>query len=977
MNNYPSGSRSFGELNVHWNCGATDGYCEVQMWWSGNSLVETTLIWHPGQPFPAVPFSLCGDQGKPLVAGRFYLLGNTDGIHQIVLDLALRDAAPQTHILWQDGPCPAPSPAPCPAPTPAPAPVPVPAEPAVDDLVGAAVITGAAHTDLFAYVYLRPWPGITAQEKEDRFVSYVAPPAGLPAAADAKTSLYRLLAALAQAGQRLPMETLAVSYIDAPHPKYAYPFVADVTRLPAPFNRLAACHGALRAKPGIDLAQCREIVERQLRCDWQALRHALAGEPAEQVLQSCWNSVFALMIVLGNRHHQLDLLIRTLLMARLLSRMLALADDADGADDADDGDARDDGDGRRAGTPWPPSRIADGLAATLILPAALFPMPPSPALPATLPLQQDSFAPYAIGDLELVRQRLKGYALGEVSRIDNVMRGETRETTRRELSRSSHSDIQRGRDDALRDDADDERQTDYQDEAHRSLATEFKLSGSTTYGPPTAATATESIVVGPNDDGAPQLRTVDAAAGCARDITRRAATRLGRRTERERASSSLHERESVAVSRIDGSRFDANARGIHRWVDKIYEAHVENYGHRLMLEFNLVAPATMLAGQLGADGQPLSEPLAPEAFGVRRHTDISLDPAAPAYYAGLIEYYQPRDVALPPALKVVLSATLDQAAGYTRQLAIPPGYQAASATISVSQATAARPGPIHGLVGTTAFTCPLDAAGAPPGAVTGSATIALRDECGTLPVMLLVPAAPGDGAAPAGPSMAAGVDVTATPADDTLEQWKFGFYQAIRAAHERRHTAWLAAIGMAVDGADANPLAAERIVRQALMERMRLAMWQRALDRIGAAELPAVNQGRYRQFFQQAFEWNEMSFAFGAPDGFERAGDDPAGQDNLLLRLLTAHAVRVLLPVRPQHSLALSCFLDSGMLWCGADELAPVTEQSVDLLNELKRCGMAERPRTTRSRVWELRIPTTMTLLQQDQELPVFAREPT
>ena len=77
--------------------------------------------------------------------------------------------------------------------------------------------------------------------------------------------------------------------------------------------------------------------------------------------------------------------------------------------------------------------------ATIILPEGIFPLPPYSS--ATETEESSEFVqPYAIGQLVMVQHRLRRYLLGEVSYVENVMKGESKEITRRKLNQVKQSD---------------------------------------------------------------------------------------------------------------------------------------------------------------------------------------------------------------------------------------------------------------------------------------------------------------------------------------------------------------------------------------------------------------------------------------------------------------------------------------------------------------------------------------------------------
>ena len=103
---------------------------------------------------------------------------------------------------------------------------------------------------------------------------------------------------------------------------------------------------------------------------------------------------------------------------------------------------------------------------------------------------------------------------------------------------------------------------------------------------------------------------------------------------------------------------------------------------------------------------------------------------------------------------------------------------------------------------------------------------------------------------------------------------------------------------------------------------------------------------------------------------------------------LQATHARVLLPVKPGCERVLAYYLATGMLFDGEDTLTPTFDVPiagegtqattwVDLLNDLKTAPLdraADHAQRAPVRPWKVIVPTTMTLLQDSQDLPGFKR---
>jgi hypothetical protein len=397
--------RKFGDVEVGWNCNFAEVSCDVDLYWRGNLLVKKTLYRQGQEPEQRLAFSAQRDSAtSPGVSGVLVLTFDSAGLHRLELELRHDGHPPQRHRLWPHREEPACEPGPEPARD----------EPIATDDTIALDSDGCMETDLFPYLYLRKWHGIGPQQKQDRFLVYEPHPDG------ALPRFYDELLAAAGAERA----TLAAKYIEREAP-FDGPgqWIGGLDDLPAPFAHFSRCHEALvaRGEPCCDELPYWwfwEELERHTGLAYGDLRLAVMAPEFAATLDRCWLAAFALQLVASDRTALLDALIRTIIIGHLLRRMCVLMAPGDPDQACQPPAGQDD-------PYWTRRRVGEGVAATLVLPAKLFVLP-SGAAPVL---------PYAIGELQLVRQRLARYALGEVSRIDNVMKGEAIETTRRPATR--------------------------------------------------------------------------------------------------------------------------------------------------------------------------------------------------------------------------------------------------------------------------------------------------------------------------------------------------------------------------------------------------------------------------------------------------------------------------------------------------------------------------------------------------------------
>jgi hypothetical protein len=140
----------------------------------------------------------------------------------------------------------------------------------------------------------------------------------------------------------------------------------------------------------------------------------------------------------------------------------------------------------------------------------------------------------------------------------------------------------------------------------------------------------------------------------------------------------------------------------------------------------------------------------------------------------------------------------------------------------------------------------------------------------------------------------------------------------------------------------------------------------------------AIAEGKYIQFFENAFEWSNMTY-FMYPyfwgrhsTWVEKIGLDGSDPDHLAF--LQAGAARVVAPVRPGYEPVLIHYLDTGEIWGGMDvpDLSGVSAPYVDIATEIREQQGHPATAPTVIEEWDVKLPTSLVILQDDAELPVF-----
>ncbi|WP_225584820.1 hypothetical protein [Acidovorax sp. ACV01] len=859
------------------------------------------------------------------------------------------------------GPIPPPGPRP-PAPTPV---VPAPPAPPVDPVEPLPVLHSHPE-ELFPYVYVRRWPKISAADLLYGFVQYTV-------ASPPFSSFFEDLVAARSQG-REAVQSLALQLIDG-DPPYQGLFIGHMDCLPGPMSQFASLLAQLPAsddKTREWLAAAHAEVAQLLQRYALTWAYLESGNYA-QALDRVWQSYFALIITLGYDAGLLDGLTRTLQLANLIA--VALQPGSQGMATV----------GAASATPVllqpapiSSAQIASLREATVVLPGQVFPLPSAGAADHSPPVARDGWIePYAIGDLQMVRQRLLCYQSGEIARIENVMRGERREVTHKRTHRQKDEQKQTLAEmQVLQNDAADER-SNLQEESRKTVAeateTHQYNKFTSSYGPPTQATLDGSWTKAVQQGANPGL---DDTIRFARDILNKTVNRVSRSVSHTRSSSSMSQTEDAVVSLIDNTAGTQNMRAVFRWVNKVYEACVVNYGQRLMMEFMVCQPAAgFIAQEQALAGQDFAKPLPPLQLGVATFEDIKVD--GPRNYAQLGAYYGVLDLEPPPLAERFASATLRN--GEEKQIAVPAGYCATRAFVSCIGSSPGLPAPVV-LVGQQLVT---------PGTV--SSAVVMRGEDETVPVSV-TDYQPGF-SPPGDYPLQVNVEISCTPSSRCMDQWRIRTYASIVRGYQERMAAYhsRAQGGGASPAPALSPLAHRQIEQRELKNACLRLLLERLQTLTGMSAHAAwgsppsqfeVNEPRYLQFFDEVLEWNEMAYSFYASPGMTAVGRVPelgslaADDDALFANFLQAGQARVLLPVQPAHVMAFLYFYSAGMLWVAPDRLAPVNAGDIALANDLKHAGPRQQnPAHRPGPCWQVVVPTAMQVLdasgvEQGADLP-------
>ena len=325
------------------------------------------------------------------------------------------------------------------------------------------------------------------------------------------------------------------------------------------------------------------------------------------------------------------------------------------------------------------------------------PRPPRSSEEITVPRTVGQIRPVGIADLMVVRQELLGYELGEIAHVESVLQGEVKERTHRRLFEQEESvtEFTQTFEESERDLQTSERfelQRETEWVVQLDAALDAGVTVTSRYGPFTDVAASVSAGVSRSQADASRL-----ASSYARDVTERAVNRLQQLTSLERVRIDASTVEETNVHGIDNAGGSDHVNGIYRFIDKVFEAQIVNYGKRLLFDLVIPEPAAFARDALAGAPRlptPIERPDPPGYCRSNRFVPLSpkdLSESNYIYWVG--RSARSRGSNRPPPLYRTIATAFDQSVQRTEdvpasiskstlELQVPAGYQARRAFVT-------------------------------------------------------------------------------------------------------------------------------------------------------------------------------------------------------------------------------------------------------------------------------------------------------
>lgn len=602
--------------------------------------------------------------------------------------------------------------------------------------------------------------------------------------------------------------------------------------------------------------------------------------------------------------------------------------------------------------------------------------------------------PLGIGDLKVVKQTLVKYAKGEVAHIENVLLGEHKDRKHRRLDRTEEIFLtERETTEVEEKDTQSTERFELKQEAEKNIQSdESKQAGVTVsggYGP------VQITAQGNYATSTSVSESKRASMSFAKDVIDRSVSKVQKRSLERRTRKTLQEIEEINEHGFDNRNGKGHISGIYRWVDKHYKAQVYNYGSRLMMEFIVPEPATFYLHSIKY--KPLTGmPEKPKELTIT-HKDLHS-----WTYQELIKAYRVQGVSPPPATFTVVSTALDKPSAEKKQenfaksyneIKVPPGYRArwnfilfnsigeddswATLNVGMSLYDLAKK---NKNLGKQLY----------DSMILSPTQMQRINPDGIIPVSILTKYID---------AFALNIEVLCDVTEEKYEEWQLKTYDAILAAYHTMKQDYEKALasqtlGVVISGN--NPEMNRAIEKEELKKWCLNIITRQSFNVFNAMADPsnptnmesypeidvgmARSQGKYIQFFEQAFEWENMTYLF-YPYFWGRKKYwinklNIQDTDPLFTKFLQAGSARVIVPVPLAYRQAVLHYLETsrpdrpGVIWNGGD--APVLDDPLykSIVNELRSQQDPYKDAIPEGEPWDVIIPTTLVYLQEDSELP-------
>ena len=604
-----------------------------------------------------------------------------------------------------------------------------------------------------------------------------------------------------------------------------------------------------------------------------------------------------------------------------------------------------------------------------------------------------------IADYRRVEQEVCCYVPGEVSHIENVMAREYKEKSTRRLRRQEDTltTSKEKETEKLSDTTSTERF-----EMNQEIASVLAQQNSAAFhsGMSSSAYKVHFDVSADFAHNTSKETSNIQALNEAQEVTERVLERVVQKIKEERVTKIIEEYEENSKHGYDNRKGDKHISGVYRWVDKIMRNKVINYGKRLMYEFMIPEPASfhnavMDAKKVSPGVEILEKPIDPRTADIlpmKTFSDVKEETYShwAAIYNAEVSPMPLETIKVGKSLKLISPKGRDQKFfSITDEITIPERYSTAKgySTAQMMYHLGSREWPqiitTIGEISKSLKCLPNSTNGRWDGISNGEGADVKEngyvEHVFTNPFFEKVPIAAT--AYDSEPEAHATFSVLCQLTDEAKKQWQLETFNAIITAYETRLADYNEKVTNAKavqkERAKTNPMfnrqvenivlrknCIEYLIGQAALGKTSLLQGSVPRDIRAKYDDPALESYSAKvKFFEQAFEWDLMSYYFYPFYWADKTKWVDMYQidemdDATFKAFLESGMARVIVTVRPGFEEAVNWYMATGQVWNGGQVPTMSDELFMSIVDELReQTGEVEE-------TWESRVPTSLTVIQ-------------
>ncbi|KAH7371855.1 hypothetical protein BKA64DRAFT_729046 [Cadophora sp. MPI-SDFR-AT-0126] len=621
-----------------------------------------------------------------------------------------------------------------------------------------------------------------------------------------------------------------------------------------------------------------------------------------------------------------------------------------------------------------------------------------------------------IADLLVVKQQLIGYEKGDIAYIENILKGETKT---REVDTLTSAETQVTTEAETTDSKETDTTTAERFEVSHESDKAMKEAESTKAGVTVSASYGPTVSVSANASFASDRSNSEAtkeASRYSKDITTKATNKITQRVLQRTVTTTRTETTTKDVHSLTNMPNNQHISGVYQWLNKVYEAQMWNYGKRTMIDVMIPEPGAFFLDKVTNANDASNTLRAVPAFQMRLD-ELDIDT-----YGQLGVQYGVSDLDAPPT--EMSRATASYATGKdgpqskADKIAIPAGFQVSGISVTATGVEDVTQMQNWVVVTCGSFQWAWDPKKATIGyvttetdygfwtntdtqAITGQATTSGGAEAGAEAIKLEQTEIPWSVSAARMNNFAVTVELFLERTKEAMKIWQNKTWARLKAASdkiiaEQEAIKEKAQFNSAFQGR--NPEINKAIIRNEMKKNCITIMTDRHFDEFGAIQdsitlavpgylkMSEINLSRARgqgpivRFFEEAFEWEEMTwilypYFWGRKDHWYRRVDYE-DSDPEFEKFVQSGFARANVPIRPGFEGAFEYFLAHGQVWMGGPLPGISSELFLPLATEIQESlGKKLEQPVKYGEPWLVKVPTNLVKLRQDDQTPTWKKD--